>query len=186
VAYAIAVVGAFMSLVRTARLEEMPPAVGGPESFAGFFENEARRLLAALWLVTRNHVEAEEILQEAFLKVWERWDRVSRLDDATGYLYRTALNEHRSRLRRAAVAMRRSFRAPEPDDALRRAEAREALVRALGLLTARQRAAVVVTDLLGYPPNDAAVILGIRPSTVRVLLSRARARMREEIGDIDA
>ena len=46
---------------------------------------------AALWLVTRNSHEAEEIMQDAFLKLWERWDRVNQMDDPTGYLYRTAM-----------------------------------------------------------------------------------------------
>jgi DNA-directed RNA polymerase specialized sigma24 family protein len=45
---------------------------------------------------------------------------------------------------------------------------------------------VIVTDLLGYPPNEAAPILGIRPSTIRVVHSRARARLRDEMGDLDA
>jgi DNA-directed RNA polymerase specialized sigma24 family protein len=42
-------------------------------------------------------------MREALLKVWERWDHVRTLDDPIGYLYRTAMNLHRKRLRRAAV-----------------------------------------------------------------------------------
>ena len=52
--------------------------------FEKFYEAEHADLYAALWLVTRNRHEAEEIMQDAFLKVWERWDRVSELDDPTG------------------------------------------------------------------------------------------------------
>src|SRR6266496_6695819 len=76
-------------------------------SFEDFFRDEHVRLLRALFLVTGNESEAEDLMQEAFLKVWERWDRVGQLDDPTGYLYRTAMNAFRSRHRRAVLAARR-------------------------------------------------------------------------------
>jgi len=50
--------------------------------------------------------------------------------------------------------------------------------RALASLTPRQRAAIVVTELLGYPPKDAAEVLGVRASTVRALTTQARAALR--------
>ena len=52
--------------------------------------------------------------------------------------------------------------------------ARDEALRALATLTPRQRAAVVVTELLGYPSEEAARILKIRPGTVRTLVSQAR------------
>src|SRR5688572_23341004 len=75
--------------------------------FEAFFESEQRRLFGTLCLVTGNRSEAEELMQEAFLRVWERWDSVSSLNDPPGYLYRTAFNLLRNRLRRAARAARR-------------------------------------------------------------------------------
>jgi RNA polymerase sigma-70 factor, ECF subfamily len=39
-----------------------------------------------------NRAEAEELAQDAFLKVWERWDRVADIEEPVGYLYRTAMN----------------------------------------------------------------------------------------------
>lgn len=56
--------------------------------------------------MTGNRQEAEEIMQDAFVAIWERWDRVGPMDDPTGYLYRTAMNRHRSGRRRAARAAR--------------------------------------------------------------------------------
>ena len=43
-------------------------------------------------------------MQEAFVRVWERWDRVAGVEDPVGYLFRTAMNLHRSALRRALLA----------------------------------------------------------------------------------
>jgi len=49
--------------------------------FEDFFETHRRPLFGALCLVTGNRSEAEEITQDAFLKLWERWERVARLED---------------------------------------------------------------------------------------------------------
>jgi RNA polymerase sigma-70 factor (ECF subfamily) len=149
------------------------------EGFEAFFEREYAGLFGALWLVTRNGDEAEEIAQDAFLKLWERWGRVRSMHDPTGYLYRTAMNLFRSRYRRAVVALRRAVGQLRPDDHLAAVEDRDAVVRALRGCTPRQRAAVVLTDLYGFTSEEAAEILGIRPATVRVLAGRARAVLKE-------
>jgi RNA polymerase sigma-70 factor (ECF subfamily) len=150
-------------------------------SFEDFYLEHHRNVYAAMWLVTRNSHEAEEIAQEAFLRVLERWDRVSMLDDPVGYVFRTATNVWRSRGRRAALALRKAVhRAPPPDD-LEQAESRADVVRVLGVLTPRQRASIVLTDLVGLTSEDAAKALGVRASTVRVLAARARATLKEGI-----
>jgi hypothetical protein len=56
--------------------------VGDPQAFETFVEDNRRRLFGALCLVTGSRHEAEEIAQDAFLKVWERWDRVSEVTTA--------------------------------------------------------------------------------------------------------
>ena len=61
--------------------------------------------------MTGNRAEAEEIMQDAFLKLWERWDRVREIDDQTGYLYRTPMNVFRRRYQRAAPSPVRGARA---------------------------------------------------------------------------
>ena len=170
--------------VQTASHQVETEPTDRPGSFEAFFEAEHRSLYSSLWLVTRNQHEAEEIAQDAFIRVWERWRRVSAMDDPVGYLYRTAMNVYRSRLRRAAVAVRRRIGGFHPDD-LEAVETRDWVVRALGGLTPRQRAAVVVIDLYGYTSEEAASMLGIRASTVRVLVARGRAALREGMPDAD-
>jgi RNA polymerase sigma-70 factor (ECF subfamily) len=146
-------------------------------TFEEFFEAERARLFRALLLVTRDSAEADDLMQEAFVRVWERWDRVGTLEDPVGYLYRTALNLHRTALRHGLVAAKRVMRPnPEPDP-FDEVAARDEAVRSLDVLTPRQRAAVVVTELLGYSSEEAGAILGIRPGTVRSLTSQARAAL---------
>ncbi len=79
-------------------------------TFEVFFEAERGRLFGAVCLMTGSVDEAEEIVQDAFLAVWERWDRVRRMERSTGYLYRTAMNRFRSRRRHLACVARRAFR----------------------------------------------------------------------------
>ena len=154
--------------------------------FESFFLQHHLSLFRALWLMTRNRHEAEEVMQDAFVRVWERWPRVSAMPDPAGYLYRTAMNVFRSRARRAAVALRKAVRALPPDDQLAAVESREAVVRALAPHTPRQRAAVVLTDVLGLTSEQAGEALRIRPVTVRVLAARGRAALRREMeGDRD-
>lgn len=154
--------------------------------FEGFFTHHHGDLFAALWLITRNRHEAEEIAQDAFLRLWERWDRVSRMDDPEGYLFRTAMNVFRSRLRRASLAVRRLGRDAPPDDGIEAVERREVLVQALSSLTPRERAAIVLTDVLGFTSEEAGRSLGIKPVTVRVLASRGRGRMQQEVHNDEA
>ena len=50
-------------------------------TFEAFYEAEAQTLFRRLWLVTGNRAEAEELMQDAFLSIWQRWDRVGEMDD---------------------------------------------------------------------------------------------------------
>src|SRR5262245_59520996 len=134
---------------RPLRAVHDPSAVGTkvaehPRSFEEFFASEHARLFGALCLVTGDQDEAEEIMQDAFLRLWERWDRVSDVDDLTAYLFRTAMNVFRNRYRRAVLALRRTVSPSASEDALGTVEDRDVVVRALRGLTPQQRAAIVL------------------------------------------
>ena len=175
-----------MERVRQATDERHVTIAADPVSFEAFFQAHHRDVYAAMWLITRDRQESEEIMQDAFLRLWERWDRIGGLEDPEGYLYRTAMNVFRSRKRRAALAIRRFGREPPADDLLEAIERREVLVQALASLTPRERAAVVLTDVLGFSSEEAGRALGIKSATVRVLASRGRGRMHKEVADDDA
>jgi RNA polymerase sigma-70 factor (ECF subfamily) len=153
-------------------------AVAEAAGFQTFIQQYRGRVFGAMCLVTGNAQEAEEIAQDAFLRLWERWDKVSKLEDPTGYLFRTAMNVFRNRARRAAVAVRKSFGLLHPSDELAAVEDRDDMIRAMRDLTPHQRAALVLTGYLGYSSEEAARILGVRASTVRALATKGRATAR--------
>jgi len=154
-------------------------------TFEAFYEATRQRLFTALCLVTGNRYEAEEIAQEAFLQVFERWERVSGLADPEGYVFRAAMNVFRNRIRRAALAVRRGLLlAPRASDDLAAVEARDEVIRLLRSLPPRQRAAILATSILDLSADEAGHLLGMRPATVRALASRARTRLKDEAVDL--
>jgi RNA polymerase sigma-70 factor (ECF subfamily) len=150
-------------------------------SFEEFFEAESRTLFRRLWLITGNRAEAEEIMQDAFLNMWERWDRVSGLDDPTGYLYRTAMNVFRRRYQRTVMALRHTVGLSSGTDEFAHADERHAVRAILATLSPRQRAALVLTEMLGFSSEDASRALGVRPGTVRALAFQGRAAFRKAV-----
>ena len=54
--------------------------------FDTFFEEEHKRLYKALYFVTGNRQDAEELMQDAFLRLWERWDDIGSIADPTAYV----------------------------------------------------------------------------------------------------
>jgi len=154
-------------------------------TFEEFFDVHHGRLFGTLCLVTRDSGEAEDLMQEAFMRVFQRWSLVQKHENPPGYLYRTAFNLQRNRRRQALRAARRTLALLDPADAFAQIDLRDELMVALGALTVRQRTAVVLTDLLDFPSSEAAEMLGVRPATVRALASQGRVRLREQLERLD-
>ena len=148
-----------------------------PPSFEELFLDQHDRLYRALYFITGSREDAEELMQDAFLKLWERWDSIDVIEDPVAWLFRVSMNGFRMRARRAKVAARRfvpvSRREPFED-----VNVREDVRRMLRSLPPRQRAALVLTEIFDFSSEQAAQILGIRPTTVRVLASQGRAALR--------
>ena len=155
-------------------------------TFEAFYQAEAQTLFRRLWLVTGNRAEAEELMQDAFLIVWQRWDRVTGMDDPVGYLYRTAMNLFRKRYRRTMLAVRRTVGlAPSTDD-FSDADDRHVVRHVLAGLPPRQRAALVLTELLGFTSREAGDALGVTDATIRSLTRHGRDAFRKVMEVDDA
>jgi RNA polymerase sigma-70 factor (ECF subfamily) len=118
-------------------------------------------------------------------RAFERWSRVGLMESPIGYVYRTALNLHRKRLRHLRVLARRLF-APAPvDDPAGAVESRLEVQRALRALSTEQREAMVLVEWVGLDAEEAGQVLGIQAVSVRGRLHRARAALREHLGGSD-
>lgn len=154
-----------------------------PQVFEDFYLTTYRRLFTALCLVTGNRDEAQEVMQDAYLLMFERWDRLGSLSDPQAYLFRVAMNVFRNRYRRARLAMQRTLSLRPSDDDLAMVDTRDEVVRLLRTLAPRERAAIVLTTILDLPAEEAGRVLGIKASTVRALATRARAHMKDQVMD---
>jgi RNA polymerase sigma-70 factor, ECF subfamily len=143
--------------------------------FDVFFDQEYTPLLRLMFAMTGNGVEAEELAQEAMTRALERWDRVSAMTSPAGYVYRTAVNLNRSRLRRLRRQLRWSrdlAGSSHPDP-----ETVGAVVAALAKLPTPQREALLMVEWLGLGADEAGQILGVSPSSVRSRVHRAKAAL---------
>jgi RNA polymerase sigma factor (sigma-70 family) len=155
----------------------MVATVGEPASgldFEAFFQAEYPRLVRALYLVTTDQPEAEDLVQEAMTRAYERWTRVRAMDCPVGYVYRAAVNLHRKRLRRLAFLVRRLPTSAQSDPSLA-VETRSDIARALSSLPEGQRVALVLVEWLGFSAEAAASVLGIEPASVRSRVHREEA-----------
>lgn len=152
--------------------------------FAAFFANHYRDIAMALYLLTRNPTEAEELAQEAMARVYERWSRVLTMDSPGGYLYQTALNLHRKRARRLAVAAAVHLPvAREGAESAQIIEDRSEILRLLARLSVPQRQVLVLVEWMGLDSAEAANLLGIKPASVRTRLHRAKEALQAVRGE---
>lgn len=158
----------------------------GTESFESFFGQHYGSLVRALVIVSGSESEAEDLAQEAFARALERWDRVSEMESPMGYVYRTAFNVHRNRVRHMVRALRRRTEPPPSEgDPASEVEARNEVRRVLAQLPAGQREALVLVGWLGLDAEEAGRVLGVTAASVRGRIHRARQRLDHYTGGDD-
>lgn len=134
-----------------------------------------RQLLRAAVLLTGDLQAAEDLVQEALVKVALRWDRLAQ-GNPTGFARTVIVRDNISRWRR-----RREVPTPTPSDlAAASSDPETTLVvrRALGRLTPKQRAVVVLRHFEDLSVEEVAVVMGVGVGTVKSQNAAALARLR--------
>lgn len=127
-------------------------------------------------LITGSNEVAEDLVQEAFVRVHRNW---ARAHNPKAYLRTVVVNRCRSWQRRR-VLERSLLRAERPPGVSLPGEVDETLA-ALDRLRPRQRAALVLRFYADLPEAEIAAALGCRPGTVKSLISRGLAELKETI-----
>ncbi len=148
------------------------------------------------WLVARQAGEAEDAVQEAFVKAYLALPRFRRGAPFRPWLLRIVTNEARNRARstrrREGLALRAAATAPgdaapSPEAAALARDEAEALAVAVGRLREPDRLVIAYRYLFDLSEIETADALGVRPGTVKSRLSRALARLRTELAhDVEA
>jgi RNA polymerase sigma-70 factor (sigma-E family) len=144
-------------------------------TFDDLFRSRYEPMVRVAFLLVGSRAEAEDVVQDAFARIELRW---ARLDNAEGYLHRCVVNRSYDVLRRRRLEQR--FRFLHPDDTATELGADE-LADALASLAPKRRAAVVLRYYAGLPEREIAEVLRVRPGTVKSMLHRALAQLREVI-----
>lgn len=151
-------------------------------AFAEVFAAHARDAVRLATLLTGDPHRAEDVVGEAFARVYVRWRRGGILD-ARAYVRRAVVNQVRNTARRGFLERREAarrhgdLRGPRAhdDDVVERDE----VDRLLALLTHRQRTAIVLRYWEDLPEAAVAAAMGCPVGTVKSLVSRGLARLRD-------
>jgi RNA polymerase sigma-70 factor (sigma-E family) len=150
------------------------------ELYAGHYP----RLVRLGVLLLRDQGLAEDVVQDSFVAMHQRWDRIDQ-GSAPAYLARTVVNRSRSALRhRTVVARNRPEPAPDvagADTAVLAEENRTAVINALANLPTRQREVLVLRYYLDYSEREIAQALGISQGAVKSHASRGAAALRTSL-----
>lgn len=154
------------------------------EEFDEFYVASFDRLVAQIYAMTGDRDEAQECVQEAFVRAWSHRRKLDRANAPEAWVRTTAYRLAVSRWRRTVKARR------EPDRALQQRGDVEAvsadhvaLVRALQQLPEAQRRAVVLHHVCDLPVAAVAAETGVAEGTVKARLSRGRAALLSLLSD---
>ncbi|WP_377639506.1 RNA polymerase sigma factor [Oryzobacter terrae] len=168
---------------RSPRPPRPPRAVD--EGFTALYDVEYPRIARTAYLVLHDAARAEEVAQEAFVRLYLRWGTVGGYDRPGAWVRRVAIRlavrEAQREERRPRLERRTS---PPPTTPERDVD----VLRAVGELPARQRAVVVLFYFEDLPVAEVAHALAMSESAVKTSLHRARAtlatRLDEEVSDV--
>jgi RNA polymerase sigma-70 factor (ECF subfamily) len=142
------------------------------------------RLVAGVALITGSRAAAEDAVQEALARAWERSERGERIESLPAWVTRVAVNLSKSRLRRMRVEARhREISDQLLDEGGSASDARIDVTRALADLPQRQREVTVLRYYLGLNVSEIAATLELHEGTVKTSLFRARAALAAALGE---
>ena len=178
-------------------------------AFASLLDRYYSPMLRLAWTYVRSRDEAEEVVQDTWLAVLAGIDRFERRSSLRTWIFRILVNRARSRAKREARSVPLSSlqrddghaegasidavlalatpgatvgsHPPPPDEALLATELRERIDAAIDVLPARQQEVITLRDVHGWSAGEVCSLLSISDANQRILLHRARLKVREAL-----
>lgn len=149
------------------------------------YREHALRMVRLAFVLTGDAGVAEEVVQEAFVRVWRSWDGLRHADAGGAYLRVTVVNLATSVLRRRALELRHRVR--RTDDAVEvDPGGRLDVLRVISALPPRQRACIALRFYEDLSESETAKVLGISIGTVKSQTFKALRRLEKVMGGDDA
>jgi RNA polymerase sigma-70 factor (sigma-E family) len=161
----------------------------------GLYATHYRRLVRLAVLLVHDVETAEEVVQDSFVAMHGRWQKLREPEHGLAYLRQTVVNRARSQLRHRGVQARHADTVatstgplhrerPGVDEDVITAERRSAVLDALRALPDRQREVLALRYYLDLSEADIASTLGISPGAVKTHASRGVAALRSLMEDV--
>ena len=147
--------------------------MGSLPDFDAWYQEQHPLVLAALTVASGRPDVASDATDEAFVRAYERWERVRRMDSPGGWLYKVALNDLRRRCRRQAIE-RELLRRQAPPPAEAPVPSATHVWDAVRTLPTRQRTAVALRYILDLSEGEVARVMGVTRGSASASLTTAR------------
>jgi RNA polymerase sigma-70 factor (ECF subfamily) len=166
----------------------LPVSIGMTETPAGqfdaFYRDTSRRLLRYAYGLTGDAAEAQDLVQEAYARAWQRWRRLTGYQDPEAWLRLVVNRLATDRWRRLGVQRLRAAADRPAEPSAEPSENTVLLVAAMRALPVTQRRALALYYLLDRSVAEIATETGVSTGTVKSWLSRGRAALAESLGDV--
>ena len=159
------------------------------QQLVALFAAEGRALVRLARIFTDDKAAAEDLVQEAFIRLYRSAHRIRESGREAAYLRSIVLNLCRDHNRRGLMSLRHSESssseqtAPGADDVAVRNERQAEVIDALHALSTRQKQCLVLRFYLEYSEREIADTLGISPNSVKTHCRRGLAVMRTSLGE---
>jgi len=174
---------------------------GDAASFELLMRRHNRRLYRIARGVLRNEADAEEVVQDAYLRAYENLERFEGKGPLSAWLAKITVNEALGRLRRRGMPADLSFDVPEereeanlmagmisstpsPEQNAARGEVRRLLESAIDALPDAYRMAFMLFGVEGMSVAETAACLEVEPATVKTRYHRARQLLQQRLSDL--
>ncbi len=148
--------------------------------FTDLYASSFARLVGQVTVVTADREAAEDAVQEAFGRLWKRWESVRTYDQPEAWVRRVAINVAISRWRRVRRLrpLVEAARTAREDDAVTGPDVQ----RALRAIPVKHRHALLLHHVVGLPVADVAQEMGVPEGTVKSWLFRGRETLQRSLG----
>ena len=152
------------------------------DEFEELYRSSRDRLVVQIAAVTGDPSEAKDFVQEAFIRAWTKWDRISTYEDPEGWVRRVAYRLAVGRWRRSRRLL---LRADVHQEHVEIPGEQARVIDALQRLTSMERRAIVLHHVCGLSVVETAEELAAPAGTVKSWLSRGRAHLATELDDTE-
>jgi RNA polymerase sigma-70 factor (sigma-E family) len=165
--------------------DALPAISDARQPVAALYQAHALALVKLAVLMTGDQPTAEDVVQDAFLGLYRRWQSLHDTDKALGYLRSSVLNGcrtiHRVRYRRQSITLDPPGLADSAEAEAMLGESHREVLAALRRLPPRQREAVVLRYYLDMTEDQAAAAMGVSRGTVKSATSRGLAALGRQL-----